>query len=147
MAIRTLDVPMHDARPRSAGWGRAFWLFVKKNPLGAAGGLLMLLLIVAAVLAEVLATHNPIRTSNRVLVAPGAEFSAGHGQSRPGSLEPGGVRLPHLAPGGRRLHDPGRGGGGLVGLVSGYVGGKTDLIAQRARWTSCRPCPSWSWPW
>ena len=77
MAIRTLDVPMHDALPKERGWGRAFWLFVKKNPLGAAGGLLMLLLIVAAVLAEVLATHNPIRTSNRVLVAPGAEFWLG----------------------------------------------------------------------
>ena len=42
MAIRTLDVPFRDTLPEERGWGGAFWLFVKKNPLGAAGGVLML---------------------------------------------------------------------------------------------------------
>ncbi len=131
MAIRTLDVPLRDALPEERGWGGAFWLFVKKNPLGAAGGLLILLLILAAVLGDVLATHNPIRTSNRVLVAPGAEFWLGTDNLGRDlwSRVVYGSRISLLVGVASTLL--GAVTGGLVGLVSGYVGGKTDLIAQR----------------
>jgi peptide/nickel transport system permease protein len=131
MAIRTLDVPLRDALPGERGWGGAFWLFVKKNPLGAAGGLLILLLILAAVLGDVLATHNPIRTSNRVLVAPGAEFWLGTDNLGRDlwSRVVYGSRISLLVGVASTLL--GAVTGGLVGLVSGYVGGKTDLIAQR----------------
>ena len=77
MAIRTLDVPLHDTLPEARGWGRALGLFIRKNPLGAAGAVLAILLILAAIFADALATHNPIRTSSRVLVAPGSEFWLG----------------------------------------------------------------------
>jgi len=131
MAIRTLDVPIRDTLAEARGWGGALWLFVKKNPLGAAGGLLMLLLILAAVLAEVLATHNPIRTSNRVLVAPGAEFWLGTDNLGRDlwSRVVYGSRISLLVGVASTLL--GAVTGGLVGLVSGYVGGKTDLLAQR----------------
>jgi peptide/nickel transport system permease protein len=131
MAIRTLDVPLRDALPEERGWGGALWLFVRKNPLGAAGGLLMLLLILAAVFADVLATHNPIRTSSRVLVAPGAEFWLGTDNLGRDlwSRVVYGSRISLLVGVASTLL--GAVAGGLVGLVSGYVGGKTDLLAQR----------------
>ena len=131
MAIRTLDVPFRDTLPEERGWGGAFWLFVKKNPLGAAGGGLMLVLILAAVFADLLATHNPIRTSTRVLMAPGAEFWLGTDNLGRDlwSRVVYGSRISLLVGVASTLL--GAVTGGLVGLVSGYVGGKTDLIAQR----------------
>jgi peptide/nickel transport system permease protein len=131
MAIRALDVTVPNALPRERGWGGALWLFVRKNPLGATGGLLMLLLILAAVLAGTLATHNPIRTSTRVLVAPGAEFWLGTDNLGRDlwSRVVYGARISLLVGVASTLL--GAVTGGLIGLVSGYVGGKTDLIAQR----------------
>ena len=131
MAIRTLDVPLHDALPEAHGWGRALGLFIRKNPLGAAGALLAILLIVAAIFADVLATHNPIRTSSRVLVAPGSEFWLGTdnlGRDLWSRLVYG-SRISLLV--GIASTLLGAVAGGLVGLVSGYMGGKTDLVAQR----------------
>ena len=131
MAIRTLEVPLHEPLPEAHGWGRAFGLFIRKNPLGAAGALLAILLILAAIFADVLATHNPIRTSSRVLVAPGSEFWLGTdnlGRDLWSRLVYG-SRISLLV--GIASTLLGAVTGGLVGLVSGYVGGKTDLVAQR----------------
>src|SRR2546429_5211449 len=60
-------------RPRGSTLGR----FIRKKPLGAAGGFLVLLLVATALLAGVLATHDPVRTSGAVLVAPGADHWLG----------------------------------------------------------------------
>jgi peptide/nickel transport system permease protein len=131
MAIRTLDVPLPDALPEPRGWGGALWLFIRKNPLGAAGAVLAILLVLAAIFADALATHNPIRTSSRVLVAPGSEFWLGTdnlGRDLWSRLVYG-SRISLLV--GIASTLLGAVTGGLVGLVSGYVGGKTDLIAQR----------------
>ncbi|HEX7785676.1 MAG TPA: hypothetical protein VF653_05600, partial [Methylomirabilota bacterium] len=77
MAINAIEVAVPDRRPRERTWRSALWLFVRKNPLGALGGVLMIALIVAAIFADGLATHNPVRTSGRVLVPPGSEFWLG----------------------------------------------------------------------
>jgi peptide/nickel transport system permease protein len=131
MAIRSLDVPIRDALPAERGWAGALWLFVRKNPLGAAGGLLVFLLVLAAVFAEVLATHNPIRTSVRVLVSPGAEFWLGTDNLGRDlwSRVVYGSRISLMV--GVCSTLLGAVTGGLVGLASGYIGGKTDMIAQR----------------
>ena len=131
MAIRALDITVPNILPEERGWGGALWLFVRKNPLGAAGGLLILLLILAAALAGILATHNPIRTSMRVLVAPGAEFWLGTDNLGRDlwSRVVYGARISLLVGVSSTLM--GAVTGGLIGLVSGYLGGKTDLIAQR----------------
>jgi peptide/nickel transport system permease protein len=125
----TLRVPRatSDARPWWATLGR----FVRKNPLGAAGALLMFTLIVMALLAEPLATHNPVRTSNRVLVAPGAEFWLGTDNLGRDlwSRVVHGSRISLLV--GLASTLLGAVVGGVVGLLSGYVGGKTDLVSQR----------------
>jgi peptide/nickel transport system permease protein len=128
--IQTVDVAAapavaYERRPSAVA------RFLRKQPLGAVGALLVAMLIATAFLADVLATHDPVRTSTNVLVAPGGEFWLGtdnlgrdlysrviHG-SRVSLLI--GIASTML---GAVL-------GGLIGLVSGYAGGKTDLLAQR----------------
>src|SRR5262245_39225133 len=76
--VRTLDVVadtqlLRVERPRGSALGR----FIRKKPLGAAGGFLVLLLVATALFADVLAPRDPVRTSTSVLVAPGADFWLG----------------------------------------------------------------------
>jgi peptide/nickel transport system permease protein len=129
--IPSIDIALPDALPRRRGRSSAFWLFVRKNPLGAAGGVLVLLLLVAALFADVIATHNPVRTSSRVLVAPGVEFWLGSDNLGRDlySRVVHGARISLVV--GLTSTLLGAVVGGLVGLISGYVGGTTDLIAQR----------------
>jgi peptide/nickel transport system permease protein len=129
--IPSIGVALPDALPRGRGRGAVVWLFVRKNPLGAAGGLLVLLLLVAALFADAFATHNPVRTSTRVLVAPGAEFWLGTDNLGRDlySRVVHGSRISLVV--GLTSTLLGAVVGGLIGLLSGYLGGKTDLVAQR----------------
>jgi peptide/nickel transport system permease protein len=118
---------VREARP----WGVALWEFMKKKPLGAAGGFLVILLVLTSIFADTLATHNPMRTSSQVLAPPSAEFLLG-------SDNLGRDLWSRLIYGSRISLVVGVGAtllgavvGGLVGLLSGYVGGKTDLLIQR----------------
>ena len=114
-------------RPRGSGLGR----FARKKPLGAAGGMLVLLLVGTAVLADVLSTHDPVRTSTNVLVAPGADFFLGTdnlGRDLYSRIVHG-SRISLLV--GLASTIVGTVIGGFIGLISGYAGGKTDLLSQR----------------
>ena len=131
MAVRSFDLAVPSTLPPERGRMGRLWLFIRKNPLGAVGGVVVLLLVLAAVFAEVLATHNPIRTSSRVLMGPGAEFWLGSdnlGRDLWSRLVYG-SRISLLV--GVASTILGAVAGGLVGLASGYIGGKTDLVAQR----------------
>jgi peptide/nickel transport system permease protein len=131
MATRALDLAASGTLAGPAPRRSTLALFLRKNPLGAVGGLLMGLLIVTAVLAEVLATHNPIRTSTRVLAAPGADHWLGTDNLGRDlySRVVHGSRISIVV--GLAATLLGAGLGGLIGLLSGYVGGKTDLVTQR----------------
>jgi peptide/nickel transport system permease protein len=133
MAIRTLDVGAASQilpveRPRGSTLAR----FVRKKPLGAAGGVLVVILVATAILANVLSTHNPVRTSNDILVAPGAEHWLGTDNLGRDlySRVVHGSRISLLV--GLASTLAGTILGGLIGVISGYAGGKTDLLAQRA---------------
>jgi len=130
-SARTIDVALPGALPAERTWAAALGRFVRKNPLGAVGGFLMILLILTAAFADVLATHNPIRTSMRVMVPPGADFWLGTDNLGRDlwSRVMYGARI-SLAVG---LASTLLGAvvGGMVGLLSGYIGGKTDLLIQR----------------
>jgi peptide/nickel transport system permease protein len=127
--IPAFDLPVPEALP--AARSSVLWHFVRKNPLGAVGGVLMVALVLAALGADLLATHNPVRTSTHVLAAPGAEFWLGsdnlgrdlYSRVVHGSRISLAVGVASTLLGGVL--------GGLLGLLSGYIGGRTDLILQR----------------
>ena len=112
--------------------GRACWRFVRQKPLGAAGGILVLAMVVMAVFADVLATHDPVRTdAARTLSPPSAVNWLGTdylGRDIYSRIVHG-ARVSLIV--GIASTLLGSALGGLVGLLSGYVGGLTDLVTQR----------------
>lgn len=128
----TLETAMPRVLPRGRGWGAAVWRFVKRKPLGAAGGFLIAVLVLTAVFAEVIATQDPIRTHARhTLAPPSAEFWLGTdylGRDLYSRVVHG-ARISLIV--GLASTLLGSVTGGMLGLLSGYVGGKTDLAIQR----------------
>jgi peptide/nickel transport system permease protein len=106
--------------------------FIRKKPLGAFGGALMLVMAVTAIFADVLQTHDPIATASAATLArPSDEHWLGtdHLGRDIYSRIVHGARVSLIVGIGSTLL--GSVLGGIVGLLSGYAGGKTDLIAQR----------------
>jgi peptide/nickel transport system permease protein len=125
-----LTVPAVVGRRESVG--AAVWRFIRKKPLGAAGGLLMAVMVLTAVFAEPLASHDPIATdAANTLAAPSRDHWLGsdHLGRDIYSRIVHGARVSLIV--GLASTLLGSVLGGIVGLLSGYVGGKTDLIAQR----------------
>lgn len=122
------------ARPRRRGRNTltVVWRFLRKKPLGAAGGLLMLVMVMTAVLAGVLSTHDPIATDAGHTLAPPA---AGHwlGTDHLGrdiySRIVYGAQVSLIV--GALSTLLGSVLGGVIGLLSAYFGGRVDLTAQR----------------
>ena len=106
--------------------------FTRKKPLGAAGGLVMLVIVLTAVFADVIATHDPIATdAAHTLARPSRDHWLGsdHLGRDIYSRIVHGARISLIVGVASTLL--GSVLGGIIGLLSGYVGGKTDLIAQR----------------
>ena len=106
--------------------------FFRKKPLGAAGGVLMVVALMAAVFAESLSTHDPIATdAANTLARPGADHWLGsdHLGRDVYSRIIHGARVSLIV--GVMSTIVGSGLGGVIGLLSAYFGGKTDLITQR----------------
>src|SRR5438128_10558483 len=60
--------------PARPGWGTTLGRFIRRKPLGAAGGAVMAIMLVTAVLAPWLQTHDPIATdAPYTLARPHAE--------------------------------------------------------------------------
>jgi peptide/nickel transport system permease protein len=106
--------------------------FCRKKPLGAAGGALIVIMVLTAVFADQLATHDPIGTdANATLARPGTQHWLGtdHLGRDIYSRIVHGTRISLIV--GLLSTLLGSVLGGLIGLVSAYFGGKTDLITQR----------------
>jgi peptide/nickel transport system permease protein len=106
--------------------------FFRRKPLGAAGGVLMVIMVLTAVFADPLSTHDPIATdAATTLAAPGADHWLGtdHLGRDIYSRIVHGTRVSLVV--GIMSTLLGSVLGGLIGLVSAYFGGKTDLITQR----------------
>lgn len=120
------------ARAPAPGGLETLLRFCRKKPLGAAGGFIMFLIVFTAVFANVLQTHDPIATNAAATLAPP---SATHWL---GTDHLGRDIYSRIVHGARVSLLVGLGStlvasllGGVVGLLSGYVGGKTDLVVQR----------------
>ena len=119
-------------RTSDPGWPDTLLRFCRKKPLGAAGGFIMLLIVFIAIFANVLQTHDPIATNAATTLAPpGAAHWLGtdHLGRDIYSRILHGARVSLLVGLGSTLVASLL--GGIIGLLSGYVGGKTDLIVQR----------------
>ena len=133
MAVTPVDIAAAPAatRPRDSAW-TVVWRFARKKPLGAAGGVLMLVMLVTALLANVLQTHDPIATDAASTLARLSEdhlLGTDHLGRDIYSRIVHGARVSLIVGIGSTLL--GSVLGGVIGLLSGYAGGKTDLIAQR----------------
>ena len=118
--------------PSRASAGTVLLRFIRRKPLGAAGAALMLAMLVCAVFADVLATHDPIATDAAYTLAPpGAEHWLGsdHLGRDIYSRIVHGARVSLIV--GVLSTLLGSVLGGIIGLLSAYFGGKTDLISQR----------------
>ncbi|OLC14917.1 MAG: ABC transporter permease [Candidatus Rokubacteria bacterium 13_1_40CM_69_27] len=118
-------------RPRT-GWWTTLRRFCRKKPLGAAGGALMLVMVGTALLADSLATYDPIATdAANTLAAPNSEHWLGsdHLGRDIYSRIVHGTRVSLIVGVLSTLF--GSVLGGLIGLLSAYFGGRTDLISQR----------------
>src|SRR5881397_1450864 len=132
MAVSRVEVAVSaGARPRAGTW-TAIARFARKKPLGAAGGAVILAMVVMAVFAELLQTYDPIATDAAyTLGAPTAEHWLGtdHLGRDIYSRIVHGARVSLIVGVASTLM--GSVLGGIVGLLSGYIGGKTDLVTQR----------------
>src|SRR5262245_46754414 len=132
MAVRpaAIAVPA-GARPSTGAW-TVVARFVRKKPLGAAGGALMLVMLITAVFADQLQTHDPIATNAAyTLGRPNLAHLLGtdHLGRDIYSRIVHGARVSLVV--GVASTVLGSVLGGIIGLLSGYVGGTTDLVTQR----------------
>src|SRR5438067_86726 len=106
--------------------------FVRRKPLGAIGIALVLVLTLVALFAPVIARHDPFRfNTSDTLRSPGASYLFG-------TDEKGRDVFSRVAYGARISLKVGLVASGvgvtfglIVGLVSGYIGGKLDFFLQR----------------
>ncbi|HRD76363.1 MAG TPA: ABC transporter permease [Hyphomicrobiaceae bacterium] len=106
--------------------------FVRRYPLGAAGGLIVAAIIFIALFAGVLAKHDPTAIVAKLpLLPPGGEYSLGTDDKARDVW----ARIAH---GARISLMVGIGAtllgcliGTVIGLISGYFGGWLDLLVQR----------------
>jgi peptide/nickel transport system permease protein len=106
--------------------------FCKKKPLGAAGGAIMLVIVLTALFAGTLQTYDPIATdASKSLAPPSREHWLGsdHLGRDIYSRIVHGARVSLIVGVASTL--AGSVLGGIIGLLSAYVGGKTDLVTQR----------------
>jgi len=136
MAVRPVGAELEFSAPttpvRDTSWSTTIARFVRRKPLGALGGALLLVMLLTALFADQLATHDPIATqASATLAKPGEEHWLGTdhlGRDMYSRLVHG-ARVSLIVGIGSTLL--GSVLGGIIGLLSGYAGGKTDLIAQR----------------
>jgi peptide/nickel transport system permease protein len=135
MATRPVGAELELAVPAASGRtirSTALGRFIRKKPLGAVGGFVILVMVLTAVLANVLQTHDPIATdAANTLARPSVEhwLGADHLGRDIYSRLVHGARVSLIVGVASTLL--GSVLGGIVGLLSGYVGGRTDLITQR----------------
>lgn len=135
--MRALNVPADGttvAPGRSVlhGWFTAGIEFMRERPLGAAGAVIIVLMIAAAVFAAAIAPYDPLETDF------GAQFAPPNAQHWLGADAYGRDMLSRLIYGSRTALLVGFAAaftgatlGALVGVTSAYFGGRLDLFIQR----------------
>lgn len=116
----------------SAGWGTALLRFGREKPLGAAGAVLMLITIVAAIFAPFLSPADPLATNPRAaLLGPSSQYLLGSDWLGRDSLSRiiYGARTSVYV--GFLATLLGTVAGSLLNVFSAYKGGVVDMVVQR----------------
>jgi peptide/nickel transport system permease protein len=132
-ASPSLGVPTRRL-PRTRAWYLDVWVqIVRRKPLGTIGGAIVLLMLAGAVLADVVSPYGYAQTSLR------ERFIAMSAQHWLGTDQLGRDLLTRLLYGARVSLYVGFGAvalgsalATLIGVASGYFGGRLDLLLQRA---------------
>jgi peptide/nickel transport system permease protein len=131
MISQTDRAPIDTRRAARPNRHSAIARFGRQHPVGAAGAVIMLLVVLAAVLAAAVSTHDPVRTdAAHTLVPPGRSHWLGtdhlgrdiYSRIIHGARVSLAVAITTSALGAIV--------GGAVGLAGGYVGGPADLAIQ-----------------
>lgn len=123
---------MNAVETQARRYARQYWQFCKDKPLGAFGAVVFLVMIVLALGADLLAAMDPLATHiQQALKSPSLEFWLGtdylgrdmwsrfvHGARSSVFVVVIGVFLSTVS-------------GGLLGIISGYKGGRMDNFLQR----------------
>jgi peptide/nickel transport system permease protein len=120
------------AAPAGAGWFALLAEFCRKRTLGAAGGVVVIVMILTAIFAGVIAPYGPMETSFlEQLKAPSAQHLLGTDTFGRDVLSRiiYGARTALLI--GFFSAFAGSSFGALLGVVSAYYGGKVDLTLER----------------
>ena len=140
MAV-THEMPLTTPRPTDVAVGKhgavahawpAIRKFIVTKPLGAAGGAIILLMVLTALLADVLTPYDPYTVDQRV------QFTAPSVSHWFGTDEFGRDVFTRIVYGARvalfiglTAAFVGATGGAILGVVSAYLGGRVDLYLQR----------------
>ena len=127
----TSGVPIRGWMPTGAIW-QHLGRFARRKPLGAFGAVIALILVVVAVFAPFIATHDPAETNAALVYAPpGSQLLLGGDQLGRDvfSRLVYGARVSLYA--GLLSAFIGASIGMVVGVASVHFAGKTDLIVQR----------------
>src|SRR5881409_3018010 len=131
MAVRPAEIVVARLERARPGAWPVLARFARKKPLGAAGGVLMVVMVLTAVFADLLQSHDPIATNAAyTLGQPNAEHWLGTdhlGRDIYSRIVHGAWASLVVGVGSTLL---GSVLGGIIGLLSAYFGGKTDLISQ-----------------
>ena len=132
MAVIDHDRELERAGANVQGWMSTILFFARRYPLGAIGGLIMLLFVLTAIFAGAITSFDPTATNSRTSLAPpggahvlGADFMGRDVFAR-------------IVYGARISLAVGLGATALgcligvaIGLASGFIGGWFDLLVQR----------------
>jgi peptide/nickel transport system permease protein len=79
--MATISFDEAENTPKKSSFMKGVTRFIKKNPLGAFGGLIVFLMVLMALFAEVIATHDPeLNDFAAMMVGPSAEHFFGTDQ-------------------------------------------------------------------
>jgi peptide/nickel transport system permease protein len=119
-------------RPAPAGWTTRTLQFAIRNPLGAAGAVVIIVMFVVAVFADVIAPYNPVANAfDRLHLPPSLENWFGTDQFGRDVFSRliYGARTALLV--GFASSVVGASIGLVLGVASAYFGGRIDLVFQR----------------
>ena len=113
-------------------WLKEVFRFARQRPLGALGGVVVLIMIITGIIAELIAPYDPLSNDY------GAMLQAPSFQHLLGTDAYGRDVLSRIIYGSRTAlfvgfstSFVGATGGAILGVICAYFGGKTDLIIQR----------------